>query len=217
MGKSFAVFGMGRFGRKLATSLYDMGADVMIVDKDPELLEKLSGKATFAIEADLSNADAINGLGLENTDVVVVAMGSDLTASIMSVMVSKEIGVPYVIAKASDERMGNILRKVGANEVIFPEEEAGFRTARILLSDTFLEFFDIDDNLCLLEMKAKKEWIGKNLIELNLREKYHINVVAMKGSDRGRMHSSFDPKLPLEADTQLLVVVKKADLKKLEM
>ncbi len=217
MGKSFAVFGMGRFGRKLATSLYDMGADVMIVDKDPELLEKLSGKATFAIEADLSNADAINGLGLENTDVVVVAMGSDLTASIMSVMVSKEIGVPYVIAKASDERMGNILRKVGANEVIFPEEEAGFRTARILLSDTFLEFFDIDDNLCLLEMKAKKEWIGKNLIELNLREKYHINVVAMKGSDRSRLHSSFDPKLPLEADTQLLVVVTKADLKKLEM
>ena len=217
MGKSFAVFGMGRFGRKLATSLYDMGADVMIVDKDPELLEKLSDKATYAIEADLSNADAMNGLGLENTDVVVVAMGSDLTASIMSVMVSKEIGVPYVIAKASDERMGNILRKVGANEVIFPEEEAGFRTARILLSDTFLEFFDIDDNLCLLEMKAKKEWIGKNLIELNLREKYHINVVAMKGSDRGRMHSSFDPKLPLEADTQLLVVVKKADLKKLEM
>ena len=217
MGKSFAVFGMGRFGRKLATSLYDMGADVMIVDKDPELLEKLSDKATYAIEADLSNADSINGLGLENTDVVVVAMGSDLTASIMSVMVSKEIGVPYVIAKASDERMGNILRKVGANEVIFPEEEAGFRTARILLSDTFLEFFDIDDNLCLLEMKAKKEWIGKNLIELNLREKYHINVVAMKGSDRSRMHSSFDPKLPLEADTQLLVVVTKADLKKLEM
>ncbi len=213
MNKSFAVFGLGRFGRKVALSLYDMGAEVMVVDRDQELLEKLSGHVTYAIEADLSDAEDIKGLGIENTDVVIVAMGSDLTSSIMSVMVSKEIGVPYVVAKASDERMGSILEKVGADKVIFPEEETAMRTARKLMSDSFLEFFDIDDNLCLLEMRPKKEWIGKNLIELNLREQYSINVVAIKSNNE--MRSYIDPKKPLSESDELLVIAEKDDLKKL--
>ena len=211
--KSYAVFGLGRFGRKVALTLYNLGADVMVVDRDQELLEKFSGHSTYAIQADLSDPEDIKGLGLENTDVVIVAMGSDLTSSIMSVMVSKEVGVPYVMAKAADERMGSILEKVGADKVIFPEEETAARTARKLMSDTFLEFFDIDDNLCLLEMKPKKEWVGKNLIELNLREKYSINVVAIKS--HSGMKSYIDPKKPLKEDTELLVIAEKDDLNKL--
>ena len=214
MAKAYAVFGLGRFGRKVASTLYDLGADVMVVDRDQELLEKFSSHSTYAIQADLSDPEDIKGLGLENTDVVIVAMGSDLTSSIMSVMVSKEVGVPHVVAKAADERMGSILQKVGADKVIFPEEETAARTARKLISDTFLEFFDIDDNLCLLEMKPKKEWVGKNLIELNLREKYNINVVAAK-SDKSSKKSYIDPKKPLVEDMELLLIADKKDLKKL--
>lgn len=211
MSKSIAVIGLGRFGKKLATTLYDMGSDVMAVDKDAELVQSVSGNVTYAIEADVSNPDVVKGLGLKEMDVVVVAIGQDLASSIMAVMIAKEQGVPYVLAKAKDERMGSILTKIGADKIIYPEEESGQRTARILLSDNFLEFFEIDDNLCLLEIKPKPEWIGKNLIELKLRDKYRINVVAVK--DHSEMRSFIDPARPLEEDTELLVILEKKDLK----
>lgn len=213
MAKSFAVFGLGRFGKRIARCLYDMGADVIAVDGDPEQLEKVAGNVTYSVEADLTDADDIKGIGIENTDVVVVAMGSDLKASIMSVMVAKEVGVPYVVAKAADERMGTILKKVGADKVIFPEEESGERTARILCSESFIELFDVDKNLSIIEMKPKKEWIGKNLIDLNLREKYEANIVAVK--ENSKMRPVIDPKKALTEDTVLLVVVEKKNIKKL--
>ena len=147
MGKSIAVLGIGRFGKKLALSLSDMGAEVMVVDASTEVLEKMSPFVTYAIEADLKDVEALKGIGLEGMDAVVVAMGSDLTASIMSIMAAKEIGVPYVLAKAADARMGSVLEKVGADKVIYPEEETGLRTARKLMSDSFLEFFEIDDKI----------------------------------------------------------------------
>lgn len=211
MSKSIAVFGLGRFGKSLALSLYETGAQVMVVDKNESIIENISDKVTYAVIADLTNPDDIKGIGLEDIDIVVVAMGSDLTASIMSIMVSKELGVKQVIAKASDERMGSILSKVGADRILYPEEESGSRTARILTSDSFMEFFDIDDNLCLLEMKPKAEWIGKTLMELNLRKMYKINVVAIKGHNG--MKSYIDPTRKLEENTNLLVVLDKNDLK----
>ena len=107
--------------------------------------------------------------------------------------------------------MGEILKKVGADRIIFPEEDTGLRIARKLSSDSFLDFFDIDDNLCLVEIKPKPEWIGKNLIELQLRDKYRMNVVAVK--DHSEMRSFIDPKRPLEEDTELLVIIEKDDLK----
>ena len=214
MSKSIAVIGLGRFGRKLAESLYELGADVMAVDKNPDIVTSIADSVTYAVEANVVNAQSLQGLGLGNMDVVVIAMGTDLVASIMAVMVAKEQGVPQVVAKASDKRMGQILTKIGADKIIFPEEETGFRTAQTLMMDSFLEFFDIDDNLCLLEIKPRPEWIGKNLIELNLRDKYKVNVVAVK--DQSEMRSFIDPKRPLEKDTKLLVILEKADLGRLK-
>ena len=214
MSKQIAVLGMGRFGKSIALSLSDMGADVMAVDANPDVLEKVADKVTFAIEADLKNAESITGTGIENMDVVVVAMGSDLTASITSVMAAKEVGVPFVMAKAADDRMGAILEKVGADKVIYPEEETGVRTARTLMSDSFMDYFDIDKNLCMLEMHPKEDWVGKNLIELNLREKYHANVVAIK--DANKMHAYVDPNRKLEETDELLVLLDKTDIKKLQ-
>ena len=214
MGKSIAVLGIGRFGKKLALSLSDMGAEVMVVDASTEVLEKMSPFVTYAIEADLKDVEALKGIGLEGMDAVVVAMGSDLQASIMSVMIAKEMGVPYVMAKASDERMGAILTKVGADKIIYPEEESGFRTARVLASESFVDYFDLAGNLCVLEMKPKPEWIGKNLIELNLRGNYNINVIAIKS--KSGTSASIDPKKPLDAEDELFIVVEKKDLKKIK-
>ena len=131
MSKTIAVFGLGRFGRSLATSLYDSGVDVLAIDKDHDIVETMSGKVTYAASADLTNPNAIKELGLGEVDVVVVAIGSDLKASIISVMVAKEEGVPYVIAKAADERMGvNSHRAI--REIMPPMKEDTMPTLRAL-------------------------------------------------------------------------------------
>ncbi len=214
MKKKVAVLGLGRFGKSLARSLYDAGAEVMVVDRDPSILDSMNDTFSYGITADLSAEEAIRGLGLEEMDIVVVAMASDLAASVMSVMLAKELGVPLVMAKAYDDRMGKILTRIGADRIIFPEEETGIRTARKLLSENFLEFFEIDDDLCLLEMKPKTEWVGKTLIELNLREKYQMNVVAIRNpEDLG--HTLVNPKVPIAADSEMLVILERKALDRL--
>ena len=170
MNKSIAVLGLGKYGSSLANNLYDMGADVMVVDCNKDKIQEFSEKATIAVLADLANEEEVKELGLSNMDIVVVTMGSDLEASIICVMEAKEQGVPVVMAKASSERMSIILQRIGADRIINPEYETGMRTARILTSSSFLDFFAVDEKLCLVKMIPKQKWIEKNLKELNLRK-----------------------------------------------
>ncbi len=213
MSKSIVVFGIGRFGRSIALSLSRGGADVMAVDKDEEIIDSISGNVEYAIVADLENAEAMDGLGLDKMDAAVVAIGSDLTATIMAIMICKEHGVPYVIAKAANERMGTILKKVGADKIIYPEIETGMREARLLLSQDFLDYFDIDQNLCMIEITPKPEWIGKSLRDLDFQRKYRSNVVAIKEHHEMRAH--INPEKPLKEDSNLIIVTEKGNLKTL--
>ena len=212
MNKSFAVLGLGIFGSKLTQTLAESGAEVLIADNDEEKIKQFSDMVDTAIAADLSSEEAIRALGIGDMDVVVICMGEQLETSILCAMVAKELGVPKVMAKASSRRMGEILKKIGVDEVIFPEEEAAFRTAKRLVSQNFLDYYDLDDNLCLVNMKPKDEWVGKSLVELNLRGKYDVNVVAIK--EQGGKFEQVDPKKPLTASSLLLLVVHKKNLKK---
>ena len=156
MKKSVAVLGLGNYGKSLAEKLYDMGADVLVVDKDENLIKEFSSKCSAAICADLCNEEAVAALGLKNMDVVITSVAKNLTASIIAVAVAKEQGVPLIIAKSSSDRMSSILLRVGANKVIDPEEEGGVRSARILMSSSFKDFFELDDN-----MYGTKEGLGR--------------------------------------------------------
>lgn len=211
--KSFVVFGLGRFGKAVAEKLIDVGADVMVVDNDPDVIEQFADRATSAIVAELTDPEAIKATGIENIDCAIVAMGTSLEASIMCVMVSKECGVPFVAAKAGSERAGDILRKVGADQVIFPEEESGFRTARSLMSDSFLDYFELSNELCIVEMKPKEEWLGKSLRELNLRKRYGANVIAIR---KGTLSDSIDPDAKLDASGTLLLLMRKSKADQLD-
>ncbi len=131
--KTYAVLGMGRFGRGVALALAQNGEEVMIVDKNSEVIEQYASQVTYAIAADLADEEAVQELGLGNMDVVVVGMGMDLEASILAVMISKESGVKDIIAKAASKRMGDILLRVGADRIIYPEEEMGKRVAKGLI------------------------------------------------------------------------------------
>lgn len=211
--KSFVVFGLGKFGQAIADKLLESGADVMVADNDEDIIEQYSAKATTAIEADLTDPTAIKALGISNIDCAIVSMGMSLEASIICTMVSKECGVKWVVAKAGSERMGTVLKKVGADEIIYPEEESGIRTAKRLIASNFLEYFDISNELCLVEMSPKDKWVGKTLKELNLRKKYGVNVIAIKD---GVVKESIDPDEPLKAENPLIMILHKNNLSKLD-
>ncbi len=210
---SFVVFGLGMFGQAVADKLVDNGADVIVVDNNEDIIEAYSAKAASAIVAELTDPAAIQAIGLSNIDCVVIAMGTNLETSIMCTMIAKECGVKWVVAKASTQRMGLVLSKIGADQIIYPEEESGIRTARELMAGNFLEYFEISDDICLVEMPPKSKWIGKTLKELDLRRTYGINVVAIKGS---AVNEYVDPDEPLKADESLILLIHKKNLSKLD-
>ena len=161
--------------------------------------------------ANLENEDEVEALGLKNMDIVVCATGN-LAAAIMSVAVAKEKGVPLIVAKTSSDRMSSILLKIGVDKILDPEGEGGMRSARILLSKSFKDFLEIDSNMYIVEMYVKDEWVGKNLIELGLRQKHRMNVIAVRKKDQKWGFSS--PNEPLEKDMVLLIAMEKKDVNK---
>ena len=211
MKKSIAVLGLGKYGRSLSENLYRIGADVLAVDHNEQLVDEFAGKCTAAVCANLTNEDEVLALGLKNMDMVVTAMGDNLAASIMAITVAKEQGVPIVISKASTDRMATILKKVGADKIIDPEGEGGARSARIMLSSIFKDVYELDDNMYMIEMTPKSEWIGKDLIELDLRGKMKLNFVAVK--QKGSTFHFVDPRIPFTKDDVLLVVTEKGNIK----
>lgn len=213
MKKSFAVIGLGRFGRSIAMELSKLGADVMVIDNDEEKINRLSDYVTCAINVDVCDTDALISTGIANMDAVIVAMADYLEPSIMGVITAKDLGVPLVIAKARDHVTGSIYDKVGADKVVFPEKESGKRISKQLMCADFLEFFELSDSVSLIELMPKKEWIGKTLRQLNLRREYKINVIAVKENDD--VNVAMDPDEPLKEDCPLIITVRKEDMKRL--
>ncbi len=207
MEKSVAVLGLGRYGRSVATNLYDLGADVLVVDQDEDVIAEFSNKSTVAVCANLNNEDELTSLGLKDMDIVLINMGSNLAASILAVSVAKEQGVKTVMAKTNSDRMSTILRKVGADIIVDPEEEGGARTARVLMTTYLQDCFKLDANMYLADLKPQEEWIGKTLKELDLRQNLNINIAAIR--DSGGYWRFVDPDEMIKDDSSLLVVMDK--------
>ena len=208
--KSFAVLGLGNFGMGIAKALMDRGAEVLAVDRNERLIEDNAGRFTQAVIADLMDVDQIRQLGLGSMDAVIVCMAQDLEASIMCVMIAKESGVPKVIAKAKNKRKSEILQRVGADQIVFPEQESGTRMAFQLMSRDVLQFFDLTSNLVIVEMEPRKEWCGKALSELHLRKKHGINVIAFRKGDK--VYDIGSDQTVIREGESLLVVTTKENL-----
>lgn len=214
MKKSVAVIGLGRFGVSVAEELYKNGSDVMALDNNEDNINEIADKVSVALCLNVSDPKALEEAGIGNMDIVITAMSESLEANIMGIATAKSLGVPQVIAKAKDQFMGEILEKVGADVVIYPERESGIRLCHKIISNDFIDYFDISDTTSLIQMFPKKEWIGKSLRQLELRKKYHINVVAIMQNED--FNIAMDPDEPLKADEKILITLKKKDLKKLE-
>ena len=211
--QSYAVFGLGRYGRTVAKELVENGADVLAVDLDVDTVNEAIADVPFCKSADVTDPEVIRQLGIANVDVVIIAMASNLEASVMATMLCKEAGVPMVIAKSASEMNSRILSKVGADKVVVPESESGIRLAKNLLSSGFVDIIELSKDISLVEVDVKKEWEGKNLLELDFRKKYSINVVALMKDEE--ICINIDPKQPLEKSMKLIVIASTENLSRM--
>lgn len=212
--KTYAVFGLGRYGIAVAEELVKNGAEVLAVDIVQENVDNAAKTIPVCKCADITRPEVIERLGVSNIDVVIIAMASNLEASVMAITLCKEAGVGSVIVKCGNEMHRTIFLRVGADKVIFPEKESGTRLAKNLLTSGFAEMIELSDDVSMVELDVREEWAGKTLIELNLRKKYSINVVAIRVGDK--ISTSVDPTLPLENGSQLIVIANTAKLQKLK-
>ena len=214
MKKTYAVFGLGRYGIAVARELVENGMEVIAVDIDERIVNAAADELPICKCADITNMDVIRQLGISNVDVVVIAMANNLEASVMAVTLCKEIGVETVIAKCGIEMHQKILTRVGADKVVFPENESGIRLAKNLLSSGFVDMVSLAKNVSMIELDVKPEWVGKNLIELNLRKRYSINVVALRKEDQ--VSVDIDPHAALRDGDKLIVIANTEKLAKLK-
>ena len=212
--KSYAVFGLGRYGIAVATELVNNGADVLAVDIDENIVNSAVADIPFCRCADITDPEVIKQLGISNVDVVVIAMANNLEASVMSVILCKEAGVKMVIAKCADEMQGKILYKVGADKVVYPEYESGVRLAKNLLSAGMVDIIDLSEDISVIEIPVKEKWVGKTLIELDLRKKYAINIIAIRNGED--ILVNVDPNVQLSKEMQLVVIINKTNINKLK-
>ena len=186
MKKSVAVLGLGKFGSSVARALTQGGAEVLAVDKNEDLVREIADEVTCAVCVDVADKDMMNNIGLEGMDAVVIATAEHLDASVMALMIVKEIGVPYVLAKADGALKGEILKRVGADEVVYPEEEMGARIANNLLGGSMTDLFDLSADTSIVKVPARKQWINKSLADINFRGKYNVNrLQAQQTQNRG--------------------------------
>ncbi len=212
--KTYAVFGLGRYGIAVARELVENGMEVIAIDNDQKITNDAAAYLPVCKCADVTDAEVISRLGIGNIDTVIICMASNLEASVMAITLCKEAGVNTVIAKCASEMHQKIFLRVGADQVVFPENESGVRLAKNLLSSGFIDMISLSKDVSMVEIDVKDEWCGKNLIELNLRKKYGFNIVALKKGERVNVNIS--PEQVLDAETTLIVIANTAKLGKLK-
>lgn len=178
--KSVIVLGIGRFGERVATKLFEDGLEVMAVDKNYDLVQNISGKVTSAVQCDIANDKALEELGMGNFDVAVIATGESLEASMAATLFAKDHNVEKIIAKATSTNHARILKKIGADQIIFPEIDMGEKLARSIAGSNLLQFFHFSDDYSMIELKAYDELVGRSLKEIDFRKKYKMMVIAYK-------------------------------------
>ena len=212
--RAYAVFGLGRYGMAVARELVDNGAEVIAIDDNQEIVNDAAAYLPICKCADVTDAEVLSRLGIAELDTVIICMAGNLEASVMAVTLCKEAGVKTVIAKCGSEMHQKILLRVGADQVVCPENESGIRLAKNLLSSGFIDMISLSKDVSMVEIEVKDEWVVKNLIELNLRKKYGFNIVAIKKGEN--VNVSINPELPLESEATLIVIANTAKLGKLK-
>jgi trk system potassium uptake protein TrkA len=204
--KQFAIIGLGNFGYYLATHLYEKGHDVLAIDKDQNLVQKIKDHVTQAVVADATDSKIMDSLSIHEMDAVVVCIGTDLGASIHTTLILKDIGARRVYAKAITEPHGRILQKVGAQEILFPEKDLAISLAERLHNPSLLDYLPFLEGYSIIELKPKESFVGKELKELDLINKYGVQVIAIKKVASGKLSMIPTGKHVLKGDEVMILL-----------
>ena len=178
--KSYMVIGLGRFGTEVARQLCALGCEVLAVDTSAELVQQVSNDVTHAVVADARDKEVLKALGAKDFDCAVIAIGGDLGNSVLATMNVKELGIPRVVCKAHDDTHRQVLLKLGADQVVIPEQENAGRLARSLSSHNVLDYIELSEDYGIIEVPAPGSWLGKSLKQLNVRARLGVNIIAIK-------------------------------------
>ena len=181
--KQTAVIGLGHFGLSVANELQSMGHEVLVVDAEEKKIQDISDCFTYAVCANTTTDNTLKSLGLKDFDVVVVSIGQNIQANILTTMLLKEIGCRYVVVKASNPLHARVLEKIGADRVVAPEHDMGVRIAHSLISKSIVDYLELSIDYSIVEVSAPKEMWQKNFQDLQLRAKYGVNIIAIKKKD----------------------------------
>ena len=212
--KTYAVFGLGRYGLSVAKELVSNGADVIAVDTNQRIVEEYASIFPVCKCADITDPDVIERLGMSSVDTVIISMASNLEASVMAIMLCKNAGVKEVIVKCANDMHKRIFEKVGADIVVFPENESGKRLAKNLLSSGFIDVADLSDEISIVEIDVLKKWNGKTLKELDLRRTHSLNFIAIKSNGSTELVSN--PDMVLSENMKLVIIAHKRDVEKIK-
>jgi trk system potassium uptake protein TrkA len=211
-----AVIGLGNFGMNVARELYVRGQDVLIVDKREGLVQKGQEFSSKSVVADCTEKEVLANLGLSTVETTIVSLGTNLSGSILATMYLKELGVKNIIVKAINDDHKKILEKVGATQIIFPEREMAIKLAQSITSPNILDYFPLTNSFSIMEIIPPKEFVGKSLRDLDLRQKYQITVIAIKDTMKDVISMVISPGRPIEATDRLIVLGKREHLKKIK-
>jgi len=178
--RQFAIIGLGRFGSSVAKALSGKRYQVLAIDSSETIVQNISDEVTQAVCLDATDEKALRSVGIDNVDVAIVGVGTNLEASILITLNLKEIGIKEIVCKAVNEDHKKVLEKIGATRVVQPEREMGTRIANSLISTSVVEHIELSDESSIVELISPKEFIGKSLREIDVRVKYGVNVIAVK-------------------------------------
>ncbi|HZH60601.1 MAG TPA: TrkA family potassium uptake protein [Metabacillus sp.] len=180
MGKEFAVIGLGRFGGSICRALSEEGMEVMAIDTDEDKVNQFANIASHAVVGDTTDESVLKSLGIRNFDHVIVAIGDNIQASILTTLILKELGVKHITVKAQNDYHEKVLSKIGADRIVHPERDMGKRIAHNIISNNVLDYLELSDEHSIVEIVANERLDGHSIIDLDIRAKYGINIVAMK-------------------------------------
>ncbi len=206
--KSYIIIGLGRFGTEAALRLCEYGCEVLAIDSRAELVQQVANDVTHAVVADARDKEVLRALGAVDFECGIVAIGDSLADSVLATMNLKELGVPRIVCKASDETHRQVLLKLGADQVVIPEQENAARLARSLSSPNVLDYIELSEECGIIEVPVPKRWIDKTLMELNVRAKLGVNIIAIERENKINVSPGADHRL-LEGD--ILVVLGDTD------
>lgn len=188
--KSYIVIGLGLFGAEVARKLCEQGCEVLAMDIHSHLVQQVSEHVTHAVVGDGQDKEVLRALGAGSFDCAIIAIGDDLASSVLTTMNLKELGVPYIVCKAHDETHRRVLEKLGVDRVVIPEYEFAGKLARSLSSHNVLDYIELSEDYGILEVPAPKSWVGKTILELNVRAKLGVNIIAVESGKKTNVSPS---------------------------